>query len=199
MQDWVIRAMQRWPNVPALFGWLGLDRRGRWLIKDEVITHPRIVNAISQNYAVDENGRWHFQNGPQRGYIKLESAPYILRVESGKLITQTNAEVRQPTAAYLDEEGAVLIATEHGAGEVANADLDWILERLTVDGRELHEDELVAALVEPSGSRTRLSLELNGLALPVSRLDAACAPEHLHFVRDPQPQEGEKVSAGAKD
>ncbi len=191
--------MQRWPNVPALFGWLGLDRRGRWLIKDELISHPRIVNAINQNYAADEHGRWYFQNGPQRGYVRLESAPLMLRVEADRLMTHTGREVRQPTAAYLDEDGAVLLATEHGPAEIAASDLDWILQRLQVDGRELHEDELVAALVEPSGTRTRLMLDLNASTLPVIRLDADAAPDCLHFVRDPQPYEGEKVSTRAMD
>ncbi len=191
--------MQRWPNVPALFGWLGLDRRGRWLIKDELISHPRIVNAINQNYAVDEHGRWYFQNGPQRGYVRLESAPLMLRVEADRLMTHTGREVRQPTAAYLDEDGAVLLATEHGPAEIAASDLDWILQRLQVDGRELHEDELVAALVEPSGTRTRLMLDLGASTLPVIRLDADAAPDCLHFVRDPQPHEGEKVSTRAMD
>lgn len=197
MQDWVVRAMQRWPNVPALFGWLGLDRRGRWLIKEEVISHPRIVNAINRNYAADSQGRWHFQNGPQRGYIRLESAPLILRVESGQLVTHTGLVVRDATTAFLDEEGAVMLATEHGPGEIATGDLDWILERLTVDRRELHEDELVTALTQPSGTTTRLVLTLNGAALPVVRLDSAQAPQHLNFVRDPQPGEGEQESRAA--
>ena len=26
MEDWVYLALEKWPNVPALFGWLGLDR-----------------------------------------------------------------------------------------------------------------------------------------------------------------------------
>lgn len=199
MQDWVVRAMQRWPNVPALFGWLGLDRKGRWLIKDEVISHPRIVHAIGENYAVDPHGRWYFQNGPQRGYIKLEAAPFVLRVESDRLVTHTQREVMQPTIAYLDEEGAVLVTTEHGPGEVSAHDLDWVLQRLTVDGREMHEDELVAALTEPSGRQTGLQLQISTSTVPVVRLDSTAAPVHLGFVRDPQPREGEKISTRAMD
>lgn len=199
MQDWVVRAMQRWPNVPALFGWLGLDRRGRWLIKGETITHPRIVNAINQNYAADAHGRWYFQNGPQRGYIHLESAPFILRVESDALFTHTGREVKQPTIAYLDEQGGLLLTTEHGPGEIAAADLDWVLERLTVDGREMREDELVAALVSPSGTTTDLTFEIAGVRVPVIRLDASAAPSQLQFVSDPQPREGEAVSTRVMD
>jgi hypothetical protein len=64
MEDWVHKALARWPDVPALFGWLSLDRRGRWRIRGEVITRPQIVDTINPNYAADEHGRWYFQNGP---------------------------------------------------------------------------------------------------------------------------------------
>ena len=79
MEDWVLRSLARWPDVPALFGWLGLDRRGRWLIRDEIISRPQIIDTIARNYAADEHGRWYFQNGPQRGYMQLEHAPLVLR------------------------------------------------------------------------------------------------------------------------
>lgn len=201
MQDWVVRAMQRWPNVPALFGWLGLDRRGRWLVKGEVITHARIVNAINQNYAVDAHGRWYFQNGPQRGYIELEYAPLLLRTTGANaaLTTHTGLPVESVTAAYLDEEGSVLLHTEYGAGEIAHGDLDWVVQRLTVENRSMREDELVGALVLPSETTTELSLDVLGVRLPVVRLDSAAAPARLQFVRNPQPRDGEAVSTRAMD
>ena len=201
MQDWVIRAMQRWPNVPALFGWLGLDRRGRWLIKGEPISHPRIVQAICQNYAADAHGRWYFQNGPQRGFIELEYSPFVIRTNGGAdgLVTHTGLEVQRAGCAYLDEQGAVLLDTEHGAGEIAHGDLDWVLERLTIGSRTVQEDDLVDALVLSSGMTTALSLRMNDRSLPVIRLDAAEAPSQLKFVRQPQPLEGEKVSTREMD
>jgi len=201
MQDWAIRAMQRWPNVPALFGWLGLDRRGRWLIKGEAISHPRIVAAIAANYAADAHGRWYFQNGPQRGYIELEYTPLVLRTTAtgDGLVTHTGLSVERAKCAYLDEEGSVLLDTEHGAGEIAHNDLDWVLQRLCVENRLLREDELVDALVLPTGTETELSLDVGGKRLPVIRLDAAEAPVRLGFVRSPQPREGEAVSTRAID
>src|SRR5262245_11882671 len=121
--------MKRWPNVPALFGWLALDRKGRWLIQGEIISHPRIVAAINRNYAADEHGRWFFQNGPQGGFIRLEYAPFVLlRATSGSTFaTHTNLPVERPTAVYLDESGTVLLQTEHGPGEIAGDELDWVL------------------------------------------------------------------------
>ncbi|MGH8175162.1 MAG: DUF2946 family protein [Steroidobacter sp.] len=201
MDDWVLRAMQRWPNVPALFGWLGLDRRGRWLIKDEAISHPRIVEAISRNYARDEQGRWFFQNGPQRGYLALASAPFVLRTaeDESMLMTHTGLRVARATGAFLDEEGAVVIATEHGPGEILGAELDWALRRLRHSGQAITEDLLAEALESPSGEVTDLSLEIYGFALPLIRLDFADAPAHLNFVRDPQPREGERSATRVPD
>jgi Protein of unknown function (DUF2946) len=201
VDDWVLRAMKRWPNVPALFGWLGLDRRGRWLIQGEIISHPRIVQAINHNYAADEHGRWFFQNGPQRGYMQLEYAPLVLRTsEDGTgLLTHTELPVERPAAAYLDEQGAMLLQTEHGPGEIAGAELDWALQRLTIEGAAVTEEQIEAALALPSGAQTDLLFELNGAKLPVQRLDQGLAPAVLHFVREPQPRAGEKTSSGAQD
>ena len=73
MEDRMQRALARWPNVPALYGWLSLDRRGRWRIQGEIITRAQIIDTISANYLADEHGAWYFQNGPQRGYVQLEA------------------------------------------------------------------------------------------------------------------------------
>ncbi|HEY0941639.1 MAG TPA: DUF2946 family protein [Steroidobacter sp.] len=201
MDQWVLDAMKRWPNVPALFGWLGLDRRGRWLVQGETISHPRIIDVINRNYAADEHGRWYFQNGPQRGYMQLESAPLVLFVaETGEhLVTHTGRDVEQVHAAYLDEEGALVLVTEHGPAEVAGTDLQWILDRLTIDSRPVEDHALAAALELPSGSDTSITLRLGTSALRLQRLDFAQAPSVLGFERTPAPREGEKVSTRAMD
>ena len=47
MEDRMLRAMARWPNVPALYGWLLLDRRGNWHVRGERITRPQIIDTIN--------------------------------------------------------------------------------------------------------------------------------------------------------
>src|SRR3990170_3644456 len=52
IDDIVIRAMAKWPNVPVVYGWLALDRRGQWSIKGaapagaaaqfEPVTNPKL-------------------------------------------------------------------------------------------------------------------------------------------------------------
>ncbi|MGH8462435.1 MAG: DUF2946 family protein [Stenotrophobium sp.] len=188
MEDWVQRALARWPNVPALFGWLGLDRRGRWLIRGETISRPQIIDTINANYAADEQGRWYFQNGPQRGYVTLEYTPLILRTDgSGQLLAHTGDVITQPSAAFLDEHGALLLQTERGPGVLEDASLVWALERLTAGNAAINEGTLAEAMHLPSGATTALQLHMDTLRLPLQRLDHADAPHSLGYVRDPQP------------
>lgn len=201
MDEWVVNALKRWPNVPALFGWLGLDRRGRWLIQGEPISHPRIVETINRNYAADEHGRWYFQNGPQRGYVQLESTPLLLLVAENQagFVTHTGLPVEQIRHACLDEEGSVVLMTEHGAGEIAGKDLAWTLERLSNDGRPVDDDALVAALAQKSGVDTGITLLMDQVRVPLHRLDFADAPATLGFDRHPSPRDGEKTATKAMD
>ncbi|AXQ31573.1 DUF2946 family protein [Solimonas sp. K1W22B-7] len=196
MEDWVLRALARWPDVPALFGWLSLDRRGRWLIRGEPISRPQILDTISRNYGADEYGRWYFQNGPQRGYIRLDTAPYVLwSCEDAGLQLHTGQRVRQPSKAFIDEEGSILLLTEYGPAALSDNELDWALARLGSAAGPVDEEQLAAALALPSGQTTALSLHLAEANLPLQRLDRVKAPKLLGFVREPQPRAGEKFAA----
>ncbi len=37
MDDIVRQAIAKWPNVPDCYGWLGLDARGRWFMRDDAV------------------------------------------------------------------------------------------------------------------------------------------------------------------
>ena len=118
MDPIVARAMARWPNVPAVYGWLALDRRGNWLIKGERITHQAMREFIARNYQPDDAGRWYFQNGPQRVYVTLAYTPLVAHYEGDALVDHCG----RPFAAranYVDDEGSVLLA-----GDAAIALLD---------------------------------------------------------------------------
>ena len=52
MDEMVVRSMAKWPDVPDVYGWLSLDRRGNWLIRStsatpsfERIGNPRTVRS----------------------------------------------------------------------------------------------------------------------------------------------------------
>ena len=124
MDALVARSMAKWPEVPAVFGWLELDRRGRWRIKGEAIVHAGLREFIARNYQADEHGRWYFQNGPQRVFVTLAYAPLVVHHEGEALVDHCGRPA-VPHAVYLDDEGSVLVAT---GGTVALLD-DRDLER----------------------------------------------------------------------
>lgn len=128
----VAQAMARWPNVPAVYGWLSLDRRGNWRIKGERITNHALREFIARNYEADDQGNWYFQNGPQRVYVALAYTPFVVHFEGEALLDHCG----RPFAAervYLDEEGSVLI--EDG-GRIALLD-DRDLARYADEERRL--------------------------------------------------------------
>lgn len=189
MEDWVTRALARWPDVPAVHGWLSLDRRGRWRIRGELISRPQIIDTFNANYGVDDRGGWYFQNGPQRGYMTLDYAPLVLMRDgdSETLRTHTGNAVDDIQRAFMDEEGSLLLVTEHGPGLLIDTDLDWALGRIESAGRPIGDRELSTALDLPSGAPTDLVLRTGSRRLRLVRLDAADAPERLGFLRDPSP------------
>ena len=85
MDQAVIRALAKWPGVPAVYGWLALDERGNWLLRGASaggfgpIGNAALREFIGRNYARDPRGCWYFQNGPQRVYVRLACAPFVYR------------------------------------------------------------------------------------------------------------------------
>ena len=48
MDERVLRSMAKWPDVPDVYGWLSLDRRGNWLLKGERIGNQALRDFISR-------------------------------------------------------------------------------------------------------------------------------------------------------
>ena len=111
MDALVARAMAKWPNVPAVYGWLALDRRGNWRIKGQTISNPALREFIGRNYQPDDKGRWYFQNGPQRVYVTLAYTPLVVHYEAEALLDHCGRPFARG-AEYLDDEGSVLVAGE---------------------------------------------------------------------------------------
>ena len=146
MDDIVKAALKKWPNVPDCYGWLGLDARGDWYLRDEPtqaagpfpqskgsrITHDKLKDFICRNYESDERGAWFFQNGPQRVYLQLEAAPLVLGVhklgEGAQVRFEVETHMGQPVdevkSAWLDEEGRLFLETARGLGVVRSLDMD---------------------------------------------------------------------------
>jgi hypothetical protein len=144
MDDIVKAAMAKWPNVPDCYGWLGLDARGNWYMRDDrvqaagafpaskgsLLQHEKLIDFIQRNYAADDQGQWFFQNGPQRVYVELEATPWIWRVQpDGSVQSHTGSPV-QVLNSSLDEEGKLYLTTDLGLGLVHSADMGLAAEHV---------------------------------------------------------------------
>jgi hypothetical protein len=193
MDPIVLRSMLKWPDVRAVYGWLRLDRRGGWLIKTvadrfERIANPALADFIGRNYAADAEGRWYFQNGPQRVFVALDYTPWVYRLDdAGKaFLAHTGTAPRALEAAFLDDAGALLLKTEMGIGVLLDRDLPAVLERLTDDCGRAVERRLEEIA---QGAEAQLMLHAKTLAFAFIR--AADVPRRFGFAARPAPREGE--------
>ena len=184
--------MAKWPNVPAVYGWLTLDRRGQWLIKGERVDNPVIADFIGRNYERDADGRWFFQNGPQRVFVCLDYAPFVFHVTSAasmplELCTHTRVKPGALKAAYVDENGTLVFDTDVGPGIVDDRDLDAVAAALTGANAEQPGDDALDAMIDrlQAGAEAPLWLEFGGSRVKVAPLESAEAPRRLGF--DPRP------------
>ena len=149
MDDIVKAAMAKWPNVPDCYGWLGLDARGNWYMRDDqaqsagpfcapstepgrqlaskgsMLKHDKLIEFIQRNYLSNVQGQWFFQNGPQRVYVELEATPYIWRVagEPDFDVTAHDGQVVIAQRCFIDEHGRVYLETALGFGLVHTQDM----------------------------------------------------------------------------
>lgn len=187
MDAYVIRAMTRWPDVPAVYGWLALDRRGDWRIKGERLAHRKAVAFINRNYAADEHGRWFFQNGPQRVYVGLDYTPWVYRLAAdGGLYAHTGVKVDDVEGAYLDDNGNLLLSTGYGIGIVDDRDLDALSVNLDLRSSGASAEQIEAALLKlQSGHASDLVLRWHDRTLPVISIDRASVASRFGFIPDP--------------
>jgi Protein of unknown function (DUF2946) len=141
MDDIVKAALVKWPNVPHCYGWLGLDARGNWYMRDDkaqaagafangnavskgaLLKHDKLIDFIARNYESDASGQWFFQNGPQRVYVELEAAPWVWRVEDDWQITAHTGTQARVQRCIVDEHGRLYLDTERGLGLVHTLDM----------------------------------------------------------------------------
>ena len=142
MDDIVKAALKKWPNVPHCYGWLALDERGNWYMRDDRvqaagpfphpkgsrILHDKLREFIHRNYGADEAGCWYFQNGPQRVYVELEAAPWVwrLRGEGDETTVHSHTgRLGHVDTAWLDEHGRLFLGTDIGLGLVHTLDMEF--------------------------------------------------------------------------
>ncbi len=146
MDDIVKQALLKWPNVPACYGWLGLDARGNWFMRDErtqalgpfagggaaskgsMLKHDKLIDFIGRNYQSDDRGQWFFQNGPQCVYVELEATPLIWRVHQDLSVQDHCGRPASVLHCLLDELGRVYLETSIGFGLVHSLDMGYVAD-----------------------------------------------------------------------
>lgn len=163
MDDIVKQALAKWPNVPACCGWLGLDARGNWYMRDDRVQaqgpfaggtvqskgsqlkHEKLIEFIQRNYEPDELGQWFFQNGPQRVYVELEATPLIWRVQEDFSIQDHTGRAARLLRCLLDEQGHVYLEADTGFGLVHSMDMSHVADAVE-QGLWVPQEVLSAAL-----------------------------------------------------
>ena len=134
-------ALRKWPNVPHCYGWLGLDARGNWYMRDDriqalgpfadgtlqskgsLLKHEKLIDFIHRNYETDDIGQWFFQNGPQRVYVELEAAPFVWRVGDDFSVTAHTGQPARVQRCVVDDAGRVYLEADLGFGLVHTQDM----------------------------------------------------------------------------
>lgn len=190
MDNAVLAALARWPNVPAVYEWLSLDRRGSWRLQGDAVRHPGLAAFISRNYAVTTSGEWFLQNGPQRVFVTLAYTPWILRwhPDTG-LQCHTGLSVTAPSEAWLDEAGNLLIRFEGGVGLVCDQDLPSLLDHFGLSPHPTKPEGAAAFEKFLANSQNQpLWLHLREWSLPVGLLHSGEVPDRFGFDPHPQPR-----------
>lgn len=164
MDDIVKAAMAKWPNVPACYGWLGLDARGNWYMRDDaaqalggfasgvqgakgsLLQHRGLVDFIQRNYGIDERGCCYFQNGPQRVFVELEAAPWVLRVAEDGMVTRHDEQLFKVEQVFTDEHERLYFASADAVGLVHTQDMLYAVDWLESASSPQVESSSLAAL-----------------------------------------------------
>ena len=206
MDEGVTQSLIKWPSVPHCFGWLALDRRGAWRMRDDyaqahalpgdVIKHAALNAFIARNYASDTDGRYFFQNGPQRVYVSLDATPWVVRImPTGNTEHpwqfQTQCEsLLLPTAAFMDEAGHILIEGKLKQTICTGATLNQFseIQRLSIALLHDHDIELFSGLASLSNTACTLegSWRWHGHDLKLEPIASAEIARRFQFQTQPQ-------------
>jgi hypothetical protein len=197
MDDIVKQAMAKWPNVPNCYGWLRLDARGSWRMRDEraqalqlpgdKIGNPVLLNFICRNYTHDERGQWYFQNGPQRVYVDLEVTPFIARTDPALgFVLHTGKALLTIQTAWMTEQGQLVLQSGELVALLDDRDLAPCIEHLRLDGRPVDDEQLLSWLNANNAEENGMTWHTPNGPAPVKRIFSGQLAEQFGFVQRPQ-------------
>jgi hypothetical protein len=196
----VKQALAKWPNVPHCYGWLALDARGVWRMRDEraqqhnrpgdKLVHAALIGFINRNYAQDREGRWYFQNGPQRVYVNLEACPYVAHTDPvAGFVLHTGEALTAIDAVWLSDSGQLLLQSGDKLAQLDDRDMAQCMTSLRMNGATVSDEDLmvwVAGDGHGQLARAPLTLTCDGKQHVVRRIGQALIPAQFGFVRLPQ-------------
>ena len=192
----VEQALVKWPDVPHCYAWLALDARGNWRMRNEhaqahdlpgdKITQPALRGFINRNYTCDQQGKWYFQNGPQRVYVDLEVAPYIAHTEPAyAFVLQTGAHLSEIDAVWLSNQGRLFLQGDGKFAMLDDRDLAQCMANLLLNDESVADEKLMAWL-EQHGTSGALSLQHDSKKISVNYIAEAAISAQFKFIRVPR-------------
>lgn len=197
MDEIVKAALQKWPNVPHCYAWLALDARGAWRMRDEraqalnlpgdKIHNATLIGFINRNYQHDEQGRWYFQNGPQRVYVDLAATPYIAHTtpESG-FVLHTGVVMNDIDNVFLSTDGKLFLHEGEILAQLDDRDLASCLGQMHIEGKSASDQELMTWLENNEAAPNLQFILSQKKTLEVQRAELAQLMKQLGFVSTPR-------------
>jgi hypothetical protein len=199
----VLNALAKWPNVPDCFGWLALDARGQFRMRNDfaqanglpgdVVRHDALRAFMYRNYACDVQGRWFFQNGAQRVYVELESTPWVVRwfegsTEQARPYLETTGGLKfEPKRFWMDEHGAVYVSGDvYGAASAPESSIsNTVLDQQVARLHDHDLDHLAGDLTLFNGCGVLGHIFWHGAQFDLEPIVSAELPRLFKFVRHP--------------
>ncbi len=178
MDDIVRAALAKWPNVPAVYGWLMLDSRGQWRIQGQRITHPALIQFMQRNYECDERGAWFFQNGPQQVFVALEAAPYVVRYDGQTWTLHTEEAVAPPDQAFWVDDGDIYLGFGARLARLDDRDLGRVADGFYQADQQPLETPPEAGAIFQMDAET---------CIPLTALSRGALLQRYHIAPHPQP------------
>ncbi|MGA9522545.1 MAG: DUF1285 domain-containing protein [Myxococcaceae bacterium] len=97
-----------------------LDRDGRWWHDDELVEHPKIIEAFNTGLIPTDDRRFKLQFGSDWCFVEVEDAAYrVVAVDArpdgiGLRLSDRTAELLEPATLSLDAEGVLSCRVKQG-------------------------------------------------------------------------------------
>ena len=190
MDERVKRALQQWPNVPDVYDWLSLTRRGEWRLRGEAVTNTNLIAFINRNYGPANDGGFAFQNGPQRVHVELEATPWIAHIadpEHHQLVlhAHTGEALEDIRMFWLSADGDLIADARIGPALIRDNDLIWLSRWFRNEaGHSVADDDLASMLEQPEHSGLHLALGDHNVA--IRSLGRTSPAEHFGYRPSPR-------------